>query len=178
MHSTNVLRLSAGMNRSLIAKFGRKKIKSESNLLATENISKAQEDGEKRAQSAGKSRPSIANIGDTVKNTKEVMTSPKANVLGIRRRKRGKESPGQTPLRVENTKFKTRRTGSLGGETSRRKRRTRRHSPKRRSFSLTENVERDVNFEKAIEQAKTKPPKGLRYSRQLQPLQATRGLAQ
>ena len=73
--------LSAGMNRSLIAKFGRKKIKSESNLLATENMSKAQEDGEKRAQSAGKSRPSIANIGDTVKNPKEVITSPKAKMF-------------------------------------------------------------------------------------------------
>ena len=77
----------------------------------------------------------------------------------MRRRKRGKESPGQTPLKVENTKFKTRRTGSLDGETSRRRRRTRRHSPKRRSFSLNDNVKLDVNFEKAIEQAKTKPPK-------------------
>ena len=79
--STNVLRLSAGMNRSLIAKFA-KKIKS-NQILANGIMSKTQEDGEKpqrRVDPAGKSCPSIANIDDAKVKAGEGVTSPKGNV--------------------------------------------------------------------------------------------------
>ena len=166
LHGSNVLRLSAGMNKNLIAKFGRKakKSKSDGNLKAL--LEQEEDDKPTRGLSAGNGAkktllppiqsPNVSFSSSSGTGNKSP-TTPKASGLGLRRKRRGKDSPASKPLKVENTKFKGRgESGALGGIVAGKRRRNRSSSTrKRRVQSVTGDVQVDEDlFAKEIELAR------------------------
>ncbi len=159
LHGSNVLRLSAGMNRNLIAKFGKnRKMKSETNVLLAQDTNDSDGTIPSRSLSHGNSskaklppiEPPNNPFSSTSSSSKTSPTSPKSSNLGLRRKRRGKESPANTPLRVENTKFKGRgESGALGGNISGKRKRIKRSQTlrsKQRSQSVTGDVSIDADF--------------------------------